>query len=150
MTQQRHPASKANRLRLAVFKFASCDGCQLSILNLEDELLALGQALDLAYFPEASSEMGKGPYDIALVEGSITTPEDLRRITWVREQARVLRLQLAVLLELARARHGLAQALVLELSGDASASFSSFRGQHPRGLSRDEVRDQRVATGNVG
>ncbi len=75
------------RPTLAVFKFASCDGCQLSILNLEDDLLALGQALDIAYFPEASSEMREGPYDIALVEGSITTPEDAHRILSVRKQA---------------------------------------------------------------
>jgi sulfhydrogenase subunit delta len=78
------------RPRLGVFKFASCDGCQLSILNLEDELLALGQALDIAYFPEASSHFGAGPYDIALVEGSVTTPEDARRIVAVREEAKAL------------------------------------------------------------
>ena len=78
------------RLKLGVFKFASCDGCQLSILNLEDDLLALGQALDIAYFPEASSKMNLGPYDLALVEGSITTEEDAHRIRSVREQAKVL------------------------------------------------------------
>ena len=82
--------SKPRRSKLGVFKFASCDGCQLSILNLEDDLLALGQVLDIAYFPEASSDMGAGPYDIALVEGSITTSEDAHRILSVREQAKVL------------------------------------------------------------
>ncbi|MCP9468822.1 MAG: hypothetical protein NNA31_02360 [Nitrospira sp.] len=76
--------------RLGVFKFASCDGCQLSVLNLEDELLLLGAALDIAYFPEASSRMEPGPYDLALVEGSITTEEDEHRIKAVREQAKVL------------------------------------------------------------
>ena len=81
---------KPGRPKMAVFKFASCDGCQLSILNLEDDLLALGQALDIAYFPEASSDMREGPYDIALVEGSITTPEDARRILSVRKQAPLL------------------------------------------------------------
>jgi coenzyme F420-reducing hydrogenase gamma subunit len=86
----RQKDNKPRRPRLGVFKFASCDGCQLSILNLEDELLALGQALDIAYFPEASSDMRAGPYDIALVEGSITTPEDAHRILSVREQAKVL------------------------------------------------------------
>ncbi len=79
-----------HRPKLGVFKFASCDGCQLSVLNLEDELLALGKAVDLAFFPEASSRFGEGPFDIALVEGSVTTPEDARRITHVREQARTL------------------------------------------------------------
>ncbi len=81
---------KRRRPRVGVFKFASCDGCQLSILNLEDELLALGEALELAFFPEASSRFGAGPFDIALVEGSVTTPEDVHRVVAVRQQARVL------------------------------------------------------------
>jgi sulfhydrogenase subunit delta len=81
---------EGQRPKLAVFKFASCDGCQLSILNLEEDLLALGQTLDIAYFPEASSDMKPGPYDIALVEGSITTAEDAHRILAVRQQTKVL------------------------------------------------------------
>ena len=81
---------KQSRPRLAVVKFASCDGCQLSVLNMEDDLLALGQALEIAYFPEASSRMQSGPYDIVLVEGSITTPEDARRVAEIREQTKSL------------------------------------------------------------
>ena len=84
------PEAQRERPRLAVFKFASCDGCQLSILNLEEDLLAVGEVLDLAYFPEASSDMKPGPYDIALVEGSITTAEDAHRILAVRQQTKVL------------------------------------------------------------
>lgn len=76
--------------KIAVVKFASCDGCQLSILNLEDDLLALGEALDIAYFPEASSEMRPGPYDIAFVEGSITCPEDISRLLDLRKQTTTL------------------------------------------------------------
>jgi coenzyme F420-reducing hydrogenase gamma subunit len=90
VAQLLHQALKVNRPKLGVFKFASCDGCQLSLLNLEDDLLALGSALDLAYFPEASSGMKGGPYDIALVEGSITTQEDAARILAVREQTTML------------------------------------------------------------
>ncbi|MGE3842307.1 MAG: oxidoreductase [Vicinamibacterales bacterium] len=75
---------------LGVFKFASCDGCQLSLLAVEDELLALAGAIDIAYFPEASRTMAKGPYDIGLVEGSITTHDDARRIQAVRHQCRTL------------------------------------------------------------
>ena len=86
----RKPRTKKDRPRLAVVKFASCDGCQLSVLNLEDDLLALGNVLDIAYFPEASSRMNHGPYDIALVEGSITTPEDARRVSEIREQTTIL------------------------------------------------------------
>jgi len=76
--------------RLAVFKFASCDGCQLQFLNAEAELLTLATQVDIAYFPEARSRELAGPYDIAFVEGSISTPEDARRIVAVREQSRYL------------------------------------------------------------
>lgn len=75
---------------LAVWKFASCDGCQLSLLDCEDELLAVAGALDIAYFPEASSGMVDGPYDVSLVEGSITTPHDLERIQEIRAQSTAL------------------------------------------------------------
>ena len=78
------------RPRLAVFKFASCDGCQLSLLDCEDELLAVASAVEIAYFPEASSRMEPGPYDVALVEGSITTPHDAQRIQDVRRIARTV------------------------------------------------------------
>ncbi len=76
--------------RIAVFKFASCDGCQLQFLNSADELLKLTDLVDIAYFPEARSRALEGPYDIAFVEGSITTPDDARRIIAIREQARFL------------------------------------------------------------
>jgi coenzyme F420-reducing hydrogenase gamma subunit len=73
-----------------VWKFASCDGCQLSLLDCEDELLAVAGRIDIAYFPEASSAMAEGPYDLSLVEGSITTPHDVERIHRIREQSKVL------------------------------------------------------------
>ncbi len=76
--------------RLAVFKFSSCDGCQLTLLNLEDELLALCGAVEIARFDEASSKIAEGPYDLALVEGSITTAEDVERIREVRKQSKYL------------------------------------------------------------
>ncbi len=78
------------RPRLAVYKFASCDGCQLSLLDCEDELLAIAGAVEIANFPEASREVLPGPYDVALVEGSITTPHDAERIREVRRDADVL------------------------------------------------------------
>jgi sulfhydrogenase subunit delta len=76
--------------KLAIFKFASCDGCQLSLLAAEDELLAIAGSVEIAYFLEATSRITSGPYDVALVEGSITTPEDAKRIREVRSQARFL------------------------------------------------------------
>jgi coenzyme F420-reducing hydrogenase gamma subunit len=83
-------SSKHPKPRVAVFKFASCDGCQLSLLDAEDELLAVAGAIDIAYFPEASRRMTKGPYDIALVEGSITTHHDADLIQSVRRQSKTL------------------------------------------------------------
>lgn len=80
----------ARRPRLAVWKFASCDGCQLSLLDCEDEFLDIASALDIAYFPEATRGAVKGEYDLSLVEGSITTPGDAERIVEVRRRSRSL------------------------------------------------------------
>jgi sulfhydrogenase subunit delta len=78
------------RPKLAVWKFASCDGCQLSLLDCEDELLAVAEAVEIAYFREATRAAVKGPYDLSLVEGSITTPHDEERIHAVRRVSRFL------------------------------------------------------------
>ena len=75
---------------LAVWKFSSCDGCQLSLLDCEDELLTLAEQLDIAYFLEAGSAVVDGPYDVSIVEGSITTAHDAERIREVRRQSRAL------------------------------------------------------------
>jgi len=82
--------SESAKPTLAVWKFASCDGCQLSLLDLEDELLALAGAVQLAEFREATSGVVAGPYDLSLVEGSITTPHDAERIQDVRRASRAL------------------------------------------------------------
>jgi coenzyme F420-reducing hydrogenase gamma subunit len=76
--------------KLAVWKFASCDGCQLSLLDLEDELLSLADAVDIAYFREATSKDSHGPFDLSLVDGSITTPDDIERIREVRRRSKYL------------------------------------------------------------
>ncbi len=75
---------------LAVWKFASCDGCQLSLLDCEDQLLAVVGELEIANFLEASRAVVKGPYDLSLVEGSITTPHDAERIHQVRRISKYL------------------------------------------------------------
>lgn len=76
--------------KLGVFKFASCDGCQLSLLDAEDQLLAVAGAVEIAHFLEATSHIDGGPYDVTLVEGSITTPLDAERIQEVRRQSKFL------------------------------------------------------------
>ena len=82
--------ARPKRAKLAVWKFTSCDGCQLSLLDCEDEFLALAERVQIAKFVEASSAEVRGPYDLSLVEGSITTPHDAERILQIRRQSRAL------------------------------------------------------------
>jgi len=81
---------RKNKPKLAVWKFASCDGCQLSLLACEAELLAVADAIEIAYFPEATRTAIKGPYDLSLVEGSITTQHDAERIHQIRRSSKFL------------------------------------------------------------
>jgi sulfhydrogenase subunit delta len=80
----------AERPKLAVWKFTSCDGCQLQILNLEDELLALADAVEIAHFTEATRATLDGPFQISIVEGSVSTPEEIERIRAIRESSELL------------------------------------------------------------
>ncbi len=80
----------AAKVKVAVWKFASCDGCQLSLLDCEDELLPIAETIEFAHFLEATRAVAPGPYDVSLVEGSITTAHDVERIREVREQSKIL------------------------------------------------------------
>jgi coenzyme F420-reducing hydrogenase gamma subunit len=82
--------SNNGKPRVAVYKFSSCDGCQLSILNLEDHLLDIVGAVEIAYFLEARRRVLPPPYDIGLVEGSISTPEEEHRIHQARRDCKFL------------------------------------------------------------
>ncbi len=84
------PLNKTSKPKLAVWKFASCDGCQLSLLDCEDALLAIADKIVIASFPEASREIIKGPYEISLVEGSITSAHDAERIHKIRRMSKTL------------------------------------------------------------
>ena len=86
----KHKVLNGKRPRLSVWKFSSCDGCQLSLLDCEDELLELTGAVDIAYFLEATSATAPGPYDLTLVEGSISTPHDAERIHAIRRSSKTL------------------------------------------------------------
>lgn len=89
-TTKKAPKKAGAKPKLAVWKFSSCDGCQLSLLDCEDELLAVTERIEIAYFLEATRAQVKGPYDISLVEGSITTEEEEERIHKIRRQSKVL------------------------------------------------------------
>ncbi len=75
--------------RVGFFDFASCEGCQLTVLNLENELLDLVELMEIVEFREISSETG-GELDIAFVEGSICRPGDVRRLRAIRRRSRLL------------------------------------------------------------
>jgi len=92
VTENNGPSSgpEPGKPRIAVWKFTSCDGCQLSLLGCEDELLAVSEAVQFAYFLEATSSTSPGPYDVSLVEGSISTPGELDRIQQIRAESKVL------------------------------------------------------------
>ncbi|MEM4829288.1 MAG: hypothetical protein QW417_00390, partial [Zestosphaera sp.] len=78
------------KLKVAVYKFSSCDGCQLQLLNMEEELLQLSSFVEFALFYEARRSVSSGPYDVAFVEGSISTPHEVEVIKKVREESKVL------------------------------------------------------------
>lgn len=76
--------------RIAVYKFSSCAGCQLQILNIEDHLLEIADAVDLAFFVMARREKGEGPFDIGFVEGAVTSPEQVEEIKKIRKECKTL------------------------------------------------------------
>jgi coenzyme F420-reducing hydrogenase gamma subunit len=82
--------ARTRKPKVAVWKFASCDGCQLTFLDCEEELLPLAGAVEFAHFLEASRATVRGPYDLSFVEGSITTPHDAQRIREIRAASKVL------------------------------------------------------------
>lgn len=77
-------------MKIAIFKFTSCSGCQQELLNLEEDLLKLIERIEITYFIEASRKIGKGPYDISLIEGSISTPKQEEEIKKVRKESKYL------------------------------------------------------------
>ena len=78
------------RPRVGVVKLASCDGCQLTLLDLEDQLLPITERFELIEFPEATSRRSDGPYDVLLVEGSVSTPDQEEEIVALRARTNLL------------------------------------------------------------
>ena len=76
--------------KIAVHKFASCDGCQLAFLNAGEELLSLAELVEIVHFPEAGLIDEEASVNVAFVEGSITTPADKDRIERIRRNSQYL------------------------------------------------------------
>lgn len=79
-----------SRPRVAIYKFSSCSGCQQAFLNAEPHLMDIFKAVDIVYFYEGKRNNEPGPYDLAIVEGSISTPEELETIKRLREETKFL------------------------------------------------------------
>ena len=86
----RRPAARRRRPRVGVWSFTSCEGCQMGLLDLEEGMPEVFARLEFAYFPEATRAESAGPLDLAVVEGSITTPQEAERIREIRARAREL------------------------------------------------------------
>ena len=84
------PTEHPRKPRVAVHKFSSCDGCQLAFLNLGEDLLTLAGRVDLVHFAEAGPLDPDTGVDVAFVEGSVSTQEDLERIEHIRAHSSVL------------------------------------------------------------
>jgi coenzyme F420-reducing hydrogenase gamma subunit len=73
---------------IAIAGLTACFGCQLTILNCEDELADLARMFTFAYFPMGMSQHGfQGEFDAALVEGAVSTPEDLETLVRLRSRS---------------------------------------------------------------
>lgn len=74
-------------INIGIFKFASCDGCQLAFFDIADKLVEIEQ-LNISYFLEGQSENNFDKFDISFIEGSISTPEDIETVKKIREKSK--------------------------------------------------------------
>ena len=81
---------KKTKPRVAIYKFTSCSGCQQALLNAEHDLPDILGALDIVYFKEARRDNFGGPYDLALVEGSISVSEEIEILKELRKETKTL------------------------------------------------------------
>lgn len=75
--------------KIAVFDFTGCEGCELQLTNNEETLGAFLSAVEIVSFREASSAVGDD-YEVALIDGAISRPDEIERIKAIREQAKIL------------------------------------------------------------
>jgi sulfhydrogenase subunit delta len=79
-----------NKPKVAFFDFSCCEGCQLQVANLGESLLDLLGVIDVVEFREVMSERIDGQYDVAVIEGSITTPHQAELVKKIRERSKII------------------------------------------------------------
>jgi len=76
--------------KVGIFDFACCEGCQLQIANMGEDVLAVLGSIDVLEWREVMSEKWGKKLDIAIIEGSITDPHAIKRIKQIRKKAKIL------------------------------------------------------------
>ena len=82
------PSSR--KVRLATVWLDGCSGCHMSFLDLDQRLLDLAPAIDLVYSPLVDHKHFPSDVDVTLVEGSVSTDEDIEKIRRIRAGTRIL------------------------------------------------------------
>ena len=77
------------RLKIAVFDFTGCEGCELQFANKEETVADFLKALEVVNFREISSA-GGNDYDIAFIDGAVTRGDEITRLIQIRKQAKLL------------------------------------------------------------
>ena len=80
----------AKKLRIAIFKFTGCAGCQLELLHLEDIFMDLLELFDISYWVMLKRDNNETEWDIGLVEGGISTPGEIEEIKQIRKKTKFL------------------------------------------------------------
>lgn len=83
-------ANGNNKIKTALFKFTCCAGCQFALLHFFTQQIETFELLDFVYFKMAISKELEEPYDLALIEGSVSTPEQIEILKAARKQAKTL------------------------------------------------------------
>lgn len=117
--------------KVAIAGLTACSGCQLTILNCEEQLPEISKKFELAYFPMGQSVPDRnGTFDVAIVEGAVSTPGDLATLSRLRNASSLLVAfgTCALFGGVAAMNNKICQReeLMRQVYGDSGDSFQSF------------------------
>jgi len=78
------------KLRLATVWLDGCSGCHMSFLDMDHRLLDLAPKLDLVYSPLVDYKDFPEEVDVTLVEGSVSSEDDLAKVRKIRKHSKIL------------------------------------------------------------